>query len=292
MPTTWALRPSNLGRSNWKAATSRVQVGVKAPMNPKSTTFFLPWNSLIENFSFVVAGSVKSGAGSPTWSAPAGTLRTSRTAASTKSVRNRLMGCLLWRVGPLSLEQRLDELERFLAIPLPGADRPADDRALAVDDHRDRDPADAVLLGHGHARIEQRRYLVAVPVHVRLHVFFAAPVEGHEVHRQVFGEPSLEVFQALELRRAGGAPGGAEGEDGELSPERGRGHGLARQIGELEGGGRARLGFANEENGRILGGAEACGESQQDGSGDGHAPHHRQSDTATGSQACQARPPR
>src|SRR2546429_4555882 len=30
MPTTWAWRLSNLARSSWKAATSRVQVGVKA----------------------------------------------------------------------------------------------------------------------------------------------------------------------------------------------------------------------------------------------------------------------
>jgi len=42
MPPTWAFRLSNLGRSSWRAATSRVQVGVNAPMNPKSTTFFLP----------------------------------------------------------------------------------------------------------------------------------------------------------------------------------------------------------------------------------------------------------
>src|SRR5437016_13449924 len=65
MPTTWAWRLSNLARSSWKAATSRVQVGGKAPMNPNSTTLLLPWNWLNENFSAVVAGRVKSGALSP-----------------------------------------------------------------------------------------------------------------------------------------------------------------------------------------------------------------------------------
>jgi len=59
MPTTWAFRLSNLGRSSWRAATSRVQVGVKAPMKPKSTTCFFPTKSERDSFSCDGQGEVR-----------------------------------------------------------------------------------------------------------------------------------------------------------------------------------------------------------------------------------------
>src|SRR5262249_14202092 len=144
MPTTWAWRLSNLARSSWKAATSRVQVGVNAPMKPKSTTLLLPWNWLMENFSEVVAGSVKSGALSPTCSAAAGVARPATTSATITSAAT--MGVRLISESPLgcrasSLHERLDQIDRFLAVPLSRPDRAPDQRALPVDDHRDRNPA-------------------------------------------------------------------------------------------------------------------------------------------------------
>src|SRR5881392_358465 len=199
MPMTWALRLSNLGRSSWRAKTSRVQVGVKAPMNPKSTIVFLPTSSLRESFSAVVAGSAKSGALSPT-SSPAP--RGQRSA----QVRTNEASWIPSSCSPLSRHQRPNEIDRLLRVPLARPDGPSDDDALAVDDQRHRNPADAVFPRHGHLRIEQHGKAVTMLHHERLDVPLAPAIEGHEIDQEIVRKPRLEILQALELTRACGTP--------------------------------------------------------------------------------------
>src|SRR5213593_4011223 len=232
-------------------------------MNPKSTTLLLPWNWLKENFSAVVAGSVKSGALSPTWRAAAGAATpTTRSAA----IRSAATMCVrLIRRSPLSVERsslhhRLHEIDGLLTIPLPRADRPSHQRPLSVDDHGDRNPADAVLTGDGHLGIEQGGQTMAVLVHVRLDVLLAAAVEGDEVDEQVVAEPPLEVLEALQFGRAGGAPRGAEAQDDDFPGERRRADGPTGKIGKGERWRRRALG--DEEDRRVLRGAERHGQRQ------------------------------
>src|ERR1043166_4736789 len=282
MPTTWAWRLSNLARSSWKAATSRVQVGVKAPMNPNSTTLVLPWNWLNENFSAVVAGSVKSGALSPTWRAAAGAATPTTTSAAIRSAAMtflRHMGeppsecrVVIQDAARSALHQRLHEVGGLLAVPFSRPDRPSHQGALAVDDHRDRNPADTVLPSDGHLGIEQGGQAVAVLVHVRLDVLLAAAVEGDEVDEQVVGKAPLQVFEALQLGRAGGAPRGAEAQDGDLPGERGRADGPPGEIEKGEG--RRRRALRDEEDRRVLRSAERRDQRQEARKENHGSPHH------------------
>src|SRR2546425_12742640 len=126
-------------------------------MNPKRTMFFLPRNSLSENFSWVVAGSLKSGALSPTSRAATGADApiTARVTTSIAASPIRLMSQPLRRLKISALQHGLDEIERFLGIPFPWPDGPAHHRSPTVDDQRHRNPADAVFPGNGHPGIEE-----------------------------------------------------------------------------------------------------------------------------------------
>src|SRR5262249_27431181 len=232
MPTTWALRLSNFGRSSWRAATSRVQVGVNAPMNPTSTTLFLPAKSFSASFSWVVAGKLQSGAWSPTASAATGPVDANTRAMA--SSRNTPMRPLFMTVLPeassrlfrrpfgdqdSALHQRLHELHRLLAVPVAGADRAPDHQTFAVHDHGHRDPADAVLPRDRHPGIEQRRQPEAVLFHERLHVLLASPVDRHEIDDQVLRKARLQALEALELAGARLAPRGAEAQHRDLAGE-------------------------------------------------------------------------
>src|SRR2546426_11855066 len=92
--------------------------------------------------------------------------------------------------------------------------------------------ADTVLAGDRHLGIEQGGQAVAVLVHVWLDVLLAAAVEGDEAHEQVVGKAAGQVLEALGLGRAGGAPRGAEAQDGELAAGCGRVDGRPRGAGE------------------------------------------------------------
>src|SRR3989441_7198208 len=258
MPTTWAFRLSNLGRSSWKAATSRVQVGVNAPMNPKSTMFFLPTRSLSDNFSCVVAGSVKSGALSPTCRAVTGAVAPRARSVASATTAARMPVCLMSESPPdvrvSLLHQRLHEVDGLLSVPLPWTDCPSDHGALPVDDQRDRYPADPVLPGDGHPRVQKRRQAVTVLLHEWLDVLLAAAVERHEVDDHVQREHRLEGFEALEFARAGGAPGRPEAQDGDLAGKLRGTHDPPRQVGKRER--RSRGPLRKDEDRRVLPGAE------------------------------------
>src|SRR2546425_5571683 len=149
----------------------------------------------------------------------------------------------------------MHEFERFLAVPLSGPDRPPDHHALAIDDERHGNPADAVFPGDGHPGVDERRQAVAVLLHEWLDVLLAAAVKGDEIDKEVLPEARLEVLEALQLARAGRAPGGAEAQDHDFPAERGRAHRPTRQIGKRERGRRSALG--KDEDGRILRDARA-----------------------------------
>src|SRR5712691_395770 len=269
MPTTWAFRLSNLGRSSWKAATSRVQVGVNAPMNPKSTMFFLPTRSLSDNFSCVVAGSVKSGALSPTCRAATGAVAPKARSVASATTAARMLGCLMGESPPdvrvSLLHERSHKGDGLLSVPLPRTDRPSDHGALPVDDQRDRNPADPVLPGDGHSRVEERRQAVTVLLHEWLDVLLAAAVERDEIDDHVVREHRLEVFEALELARAGGAPGRPEAQDGNLAGELRGAHDPSRQVGKRER--RSRGPLRKDEDRRILRGAQ-CDTSHENHRGE------------------------
>src|SRR5437879_6177616 len=98
--------------------------------------------------------------------------------------------------------------------------RPPDHHALAIDDERHGNPADAVFPGDGHPGVDERRQAVAVLLHEWLDVLLAAAVKGDEIDKEVLPEARLEVLEALQLARAGGAPGGAEAQDHDFPAER------------------------------------------------------------------------
>src|SRR5262249_32558119 len=206
----------------------------------------------------------KSGALSPTCSAAAGVARPATTSATITSAAT--MGVRLISESPLgcrasSLHERLDQIDRFLAVPLSRPDRAPDQRALPVDDHRDRNPADAVLASDRHSWIEQRGQAMAVLVHVGLDVLLAAAVEGYEVHEEVVAKALLEGFEALELRGAGRAPRRAEAEDDDFPGERRRADRLAEEI--RKGERRRRRALGDEEDRRMLPGGERYDQQQQ-----------------------------